>query len=124
MRAHAQTQEVRIGSLLRWVVTIIRLVSWRALPPAREAVTLLRAYFEVGAGVSLIVCREWMVASTLEPGRCYRPGGIVRITGYRWSMWAIVRYHFLIGSFEFKFDYLNINLIIFSPFEVQKNLKF
>jgi hypothetical protein len=28
MRAHAQTQEVRIGSLLRWVlVTIIRLVS-------------------------------------------------------------------------------------------------
>jgi hypothetical protein len=65
-----------------------------------------------------------MVASALEPGRRYHPGGITRITGYRWGMWAIVRYHFLIGSFEFKFDCLNINLIIFSPFEVQKNLKF
>jgi hypothetical protein len=127
MRAHAQTQEVRIGSLLRWVLgTIIRLVSVASATsraPTQEAVMPFRAYFETGAGISPIVCREWTVASVLEPGGRYFLGGIVRITATRWGMWAIVRYHFLIGPFKFKFNCLNINLTIFSPFEVQKNLK-
>jgi hypothetical protein len=89
------------------------LVQWRALPPASEVVAPVWAYVEVRGGAMPITCSEWMVASTLEPGQALSPGRYCRTTAHCWDWWPVVRCHFLIGSFEFKFDRLNTNLIIF-----------
>jgi hypothetical protein len=39
-------------------------------------------------------------------------GGTVCTTACHWSRWTVVSYQLLVDPFEFKFDYLTMNLII------------
>jgi hypothetical protein len=39
-------------------------------------------------------------------------GGTARTTASHWSWWTVVCYQLLIGLFKFKFNHLNMNLIV------------